>query len=123
MRRIVRHERTAQCWGLSPIVCVWWLLVASVLTTGWLPVVGAEELRDPFTFGARVNNAEQAAPILMGIVWDPQAPLAVIGNTMVNVGDVVNGWQVVEIQRNGILIRHDDDREFIAIGTPIPPTS
>ena len=37
-----------------------------------------------------------------GVVWDTKRPQAIINNQVVNIGDVVNGAQIVSIQKTGI---------------------
>ncbi len=103
------------------IVHVPWVFWIACLMGVWCGApAGAEELRDPFTFGARIEGAEHTAPVLMGIVWDPKTPLAVFGSEMVNIGAVVNGWQIVQIQHDGILVQRQDHRQFIPIGAALP---
>ena len=82
--------------------------------------VYAETLRDPFVFGPRESGSEQPGAALMGVLWDATHPLAIVGEQTVGVGDRVGGWQVVEIQENGIVIQRDDRREFISTGNSIP---
>ena len=82
--------------------------------------VHAETLRDPFVFGPRESGSEQPGAALMGVLWDATHPLAIVGEQTVGVGDRVGGWQVVEIQENGIVIQRDDRRETVAIGNSLP---
>ncbi len=56
----------------------------------------------------------------MGILWDATKPLAIVGDEPVGVGDLVGGWQVVEIRQNGIVVQRQDRREAVAIGSSIP---
>lgn len=45
---------------------------------------------------------------LQGILWDPEAPTAIINNRVVAVGDQVDRWEVMEIRK---------DRVFLSDGT------
>ncbi len=41
---------------------------------------------------------------LKGILWDPQRPSAIINNQVVGVGDRLHGWQVMEIQKDRVIL-------------------
>ena len=85
--------------------------------------VWAEELRDPFTFGARkasVKRIGSPAVSLNGILWDATHPLAIVGDETVAVGDRVAGWKVVEIREDGMAIERDGRREFVSPGNTLP---
>ena len=82
--------------------------------------VRAEELRDPFMFGPRGEAAVESGPTLVGVLWDPTHPLAIVGEQTLAVGDAIAEWQVVEIQQDGIVVQRADRREFIPLGTPLP---
>ena len=45
---------------------------------------------------------------LQGILWDPEAPTAIVNNRVVAVGDQVDRWEVMEIRK---------DRVFLSDGT------
>lgn len=49
-----------------------------------------------------VDNPE--GMILSGILWDPVAPTAVVNNQVVGPGESVGPWQVVEIQRDRVIL-------------------
>ena len=83
-------------------------------------VLYAEELRDPFTFGARTSTATQSRPMLIGILWDATHPLAMIGEQTVAVGDTVESWQVIAIEQDGIQLERGDAHEFVTTGHPLP---
>lgn len=41
---------------------------------------------------------------LNGILWDPQRPSAIINNRVVCVGDRLHDWQVMEIQKDRVVL-------------------
>ena len=98
------------------------LLPAIFGMTAWLIAlrVRAEELRDPFMFGPRVGHTESASATLVGVLWDPTHPLAIVGEQTIVVGDRIGGWQVVQIQPDGIVIQRDETRRLITPGNAIP---
>lgn len=101
------------------LLCLLWVIGVGVLM-GLCGSVRAEELRDPFTFGPRTGE-QGASPILMGILWDATHPLAMVGEREVTVGESVAGWQVVEIQPDGMTIRRGDQQEIVRPGEVFPP--
>ena len=80
----------------------------------------AEELRDPFTFSPRTEAVEHTGVVLVGVLWDTTNPLAIIGETPVGVGDSVAGWQMIEIQPNGVMVQRGERKQFIALGHTLP---
>ncbi|PIQ83228.1 MAG: hypothetical protein COV75_08845 [Candidatus Omnitrophica bacterium CG11_big_fil_rev_8_21_14_0_20_63_9] len=79
----------------------------------------AQELRDPFVFGPR-SESQAGMAMLIGVLWDATKPLAMVGEATVQVGDFVDGWRVVEIRQDGIVLEQGTRQEFIATGTAIP---
>jgi hypothetical protein len=49
------------------------------------------------------NSAEQEIQ-LQGILWDPQAPTAILNNRVVSPGDSLGRWEVVEIQKTQVVL-------------------
>ena len=93
-------------------------VVCGVLQTG----AGAQELRDPFTFGASGSTVEHPAqPTLIGVLWDVRQPLAMIGDDTVGVGDTIAGWNVIDIQQDGVTLQRDGRSVVLIPGTPLPP--
>lgn len=96
------------------------LRIAAALGVAWLSSQAqAQELRDPFVFGPR-SGSQAGAAMLIGVLWDATKPLAIVGEATVQVGDVVDGWRVVEIRQDGIVLEQGARQEFIAPGTLIP---
>ena len=54
-------------------------------------------------------------PVVNGILWDLQAPSAVINGRVVNPGDSVDGWQVVEIQPHQVTLSNGTTRKTIQV--------
>ena len=42
--------------------------------------------------------------LVSGILWDPKTPSAIINNQVVNVGDWLGQWRVLEIQKDKIIL-------------------
>ena len=83
--------------------------------------LGADEGRDPFTFGPKAEELiKPASPVLIGVLWDASHPLAMVGEQTVAVGDRVADWQVVEIRQDGIMIQRGERRTLITPGDAIP---
>lgn len=71
-----------------------------------------QDMRDPFqspfeleeglptaTSKADVSNLE-----VQGMVWGSTAPQAIINNTVVKIGDVIDGAQVLDIRKEGVYL-------------------
>ncbi len=84
------------------------------------PQASAEELRDPFTFAPRASDQPAPHLTLIGVLWDTAHPLAVVGETIVGIGDTVAGWRVVDITQEGITLQHAEQRLFLKPGDPLP---
>ena len=51
------------------------------------------------------SSGDGATPLtLQGILWDAKSPSAVINGEVVGVGDSVGAWQVVEIQKDRVVL-------------------
>lgn len=98
------------------------LLVFGLLFESYMPRVTleAEELRDPFMFGPRESQRATTQPIVTGIAWDAKRPLALIDGEPVTVGQIVEGWQIVEIQPDSITVEQDLRREILHSGDRFP---
>jgi len=99
-------------------VVVWGAVLA--LLPAPAPGSLAEELRDPFTFGPRGDAGTLAAPLLVGVLWDATHPLAMVGEEAVGAGDVIAGWEVVEIQPDGVVVQRGERRALIRPGERLP---
>ena len=99
-----------------------WMCGAALASAVWGVSAGEAQERDPFTFGPRDEAVAQASPTLIGILWDTTHPLAIVGDQTVGIGDAVAGWQVTQIQPDGITIERGARRELLTPGQPLPPT-
>ena len=60
-------------------------------------------------------------PVLYGILWDPAGTsLALMNDGEYKVGDVVNGYQVVEIRRDAVVITSRGERTVLQITFDAP---
>jgi hypothetical protein len=62
-----------------------------------------ETIRDPMVFGAVTQNQEDTGGLVVkGIVYSEDNPIAVVGDRIVSVGDVVQGATVLKINPNSV---------------------
>ena len=69
----------------------------------------AQDKRDPFVplvkdgkiVGAR---NEGALPEIMGIMYDPDNPIAMIGDREVTIGDMIDDYKVIEIHEASVIL-------------------
>ena len=54
--------------------------------------------------GGPSSEATPEEYLLNGILWDPQAPSAIVNNRVVNMGDQIGPWRVVEIQKDRVIL-------------------
>ena len=71
--------------------------------------------RDPFTRGASVGLVSGLA--LSGILWDANAPMAIINGQMVHVGEELEGYRVTEITQDRVSVT-DGHQTFQLLITP-----
>ena len=95
----------------------------------------AKDRRDPFEPLAQDghlkpgmglgHDVEGDQPVLYGILWDPAGPsLALINDGEYQVGEMVNGYQIVEIRRDAVVITSGGERTVLQITFDAPsPTS
>ena len=94
-----------------------WLVVAGLLAQGAASVSAAPEKfhyeaqgkRDPFIplvkDGKLVGGkTEGAVPELKGILWDPDNPIAMIGDKELVRGDTIDDYKVVEIHETSVIL-------------------
>ncbi len=61
--------------------------------------------RDPFLpQGAEVSTSGNANLTLSGIVWDDRTPLAMVNEKVLKVGDVIEGYRIIEIRPSSIVL-------------------
>ena len=80
----------------------------------------AVEPRDPFLFGARDTNATMGRGQLNGILWDAAKPLAIIDGEPREVGAVVDGWTVLSITPDQVVLERAGRRETLTVGASAP---
>ncbi|MBI3318819.1 MAG: hypothetical protein HYZ90_06755 [Candidatus Omnitrophica bacterium] len=49
-------------------------------------------------------GGEEPSHVASGILWDPKSPSAIVDNRVVSAGDSVGRWQVVEIQKDKVVL-------------------
>lgn len=61
--------------------------------------------RDPFFSGPAVSSPTTISDMrLTGILWDDAAPLAMINDNPIGVGDKIGGYTVVEIHKDRVIL-------------------
>jgi hypothetical protein len=58
--------------------------------------------RDPFSRGS--SSGHLNGLLLSGILWDAQAPMAIINGSMVRVGDEVEGYEITAITQEQVSV-------------------
>ncbi len=81
---------------------------------------GAEEPRDPFLFGSRADQIGPSVPTLVGILWDPKQPLAIVGEETVAVGYRLGDWQVIQIHPDQLVIQRGEEQITLRPGDAVP---
>lgn len=78
------------------------------------------ERRDPFVDPRTIVIPQEVKPRLMGVLEDPEQPLAIIGEVVATVGDTIDGWNVIAISSDGITVQYLDRREDVHVGDLLP---
>lgn len=72
--------------------------------------------RDPFVMGfSGTGEAGLEGLNLNGIVWDEDAPYAIINTDVVKVGDKIGGMLVVEITETSVVLEQDEKRHTLEL--------
>lgn len=76
--------------------------------------------RDPFLSPLVKRVSEEGVPkvgalILTGIVRDEEGVQAIIGDYIVNVGDIINGKKVISIKKNEVVLMKGKERETLKL--------
>ena len=76
--------------------------------------------RDPFLSPLVKGVPEEGVPkagalILTGIVCDEKGAQAIIGDYIVNVGDIINGKRVISIKKNKVVLMKGKERETLKL--------
>jgi len=76
--------------------------------------------RDPFLSPRIKGVPEEGVPkvralILTGIIRDEKGAQAIIGDYIVNVGDIINGKRVVSIKKNKVVLIKGKERETLEL--------
>lgn len=62
-------------------------------------------VRDPFSSGPAVSSPTTISDMrLTGILWDDVAPLAMINDNPIGVGDKIGGYTVADIQKDTVIL-------------------
>lgn len=68
---------------------------------------------DPFRVAAssdvRVEKTELGVLALTGISWSEDRPVAILNDTIIHTGDTFNGYQVVEIRKDRVLMKKGEE--------------
>ncbi len=134
---IIRDENPATTFKFTslifPSVCV---LLAAILYVGFgsrgekesssvvsVSPVGSVQPENPSKSETIATPmATSQLPKVEGIVWDPDAPLAILAGKPVKVGDSAEGWKVQSISANQVNISRDGVTETLTL-PEIPATN
>ncbi|MBI4597227.1 MAG: hypothetical protein HY737_02355 [Candidatus Omnitrophica bacterium] len=77
----------------------------------------AQGKRDPFVplvkDGKLIGGkTEGSLPELGGILWDPENPIAMIGDRELTVGDAFDDYKVVEIRESSVILEDSEGARF-----------
>jgi len=53
---------------------------------------------------AATTTTGPTGPVLNGLLWDPKVPSAIVNSRLVTVGDHLGPWQVIEIQKDRVIL-------------------
>lgn len=98
---------------VSPSPAAWVAVTRSVVSASH-----TEWGRNPFVVAPAPPAQEKAGSprhVLGGILWDTQSPSAVLNNRLVNVGDEVNGWRVVEIREKEVILSNGSNTKTLTV--------
>ena len=68
-----------------------------------------KKTEEPETFNPPVSLTVQ------GLVWGGAVPQAIINNKVVNMGDVIEGAEVIEISKNGVILLYKNRRYTLSL--------
>jgi len=68
------------------------------------PVFGVDPFYPHFSFGIEEEEVKSEMPRLNGISWDAAKPFAVIDETVVEIGDMVGEYMIIDIEKNAVTI-------------------
>ncbi len=70
--------------------------------------------RDPFKFEAR-DTIKQGGLNLQGFMGNNQAQLVVINDEVLGLGDAIEGWEVVEIMQNRVILKKGKAQQILRV--------
>ncbi len=72
--------------------------------------------RDPFSSGPSTSEpATLSDMVLTGILWDDSAPLAMINDNLVGVGDKIGGYAVAEIKKDKVVLTDGEQNHTLTL--------
>ena len=69
--------------------------------------------RDHRRTAGPISEMDPEQYLLEGILWDPQAPSAIVNNQVVNIGDRIGPWRVAEIQKDKVILSNGEDTKTL----------
>ena len=93
-----------------------WMYDAKGRCAPFVPLVRDGKIVPCETGAAVDERGKSTAPKLDGIVWDTGGhSLALINGGEAQVGDVINGWAVMEIRQDEVILARDEERLVLRI--------
>ena len=68
------------------------------------PEFGTDPFFPDYSLESEQTEVEASVPRLNGISWDAAKPVAVIDETIVEIGDMVGEYMIIDIERNSVTI-------------------
>jgi hypothetical protein len=81
-----------------------------------IAAASAEEPRDPFVDPRTVEVREEIKQKLIGILANGGPSLAIIGEAVVTVGDVICGWKVTQILPDRVTLQRNETAKTLSLG-------
>jgi len=95
------------------------MLVACLTMSGMVDASDAAE-RDPFEFGTGDRKPAAGGRVLVGVIHDASSALAVVGDQMLRVGDELEGWRVLSIDKDSMTVERDGRQHVLSPGSLFP---
>ncbi len=79
-------------------------------------IYDSQRKRDPFVPLEGVEEGPKLAWLsLEGILWNPESPRAIINDQIVTKGDIVQGAEVVDIKKDGVILRYGKEESILRL--------
>lgn len=79
------------------------------------------KLKNPFRrdHSSGISLDIQGITILRGIIWDKDRPYALIGESVLTIGEMIDGKKVLKITKDSVVLDNNGQNETLKLETPI----